>query len=61
MLEVNDANNLHRTVAGLCLIAAPLALLLYPGKVLFTGRLLTFQAWLCCLLRRWCPSLYFLF
>lgn len=36
MLKVNDVNNFRRTVAGLCLIAAPLllgmALLLHPGE-----------------------------
>ncbi len=36
MLKITDANNFRRTVAGLCLIAAPLvlllALLLHPGE-----------------------------
>lgn len=36
MLKINDASNFRRTVAGLCLIAAPLllgvALLLHPGE-----------------------------
>lgn len=36
MLKINDANNFRRTVAGLCLIGAPLmlgvALLLHPGE-----------------------------
>ena len=36
MLKINNANNVRRTVSGLCLIAAPLvlgaALLLHPGE-----------------------------
>lgn len=36
MLKINDANNFRRTVAGLCLIAAPVALgaalLIHPGE-----------------------------
>lgn len=36
MLKLTDANNFHRTLAGLCLIAAPLvlgvALFLHPGQ-----------------------------